>query len=130
MPKAETPRRFNNLRNKFETHSEAALLQLWLHCEDLLPGCIFCKGIGFLFLIRHIDLAAKIFRPTARTMENQAVMISATVGYRNCSLFPRRSKGLWGTYCGFTHTMPFPCRSPVVPLPCLSAKGLDCVFPI
>jgi hypothetical protein len=31
---------------------------------------------------------------------------------------------------GFTHTMPFPCRSPAVPLPCRSAKALDCVFPI
>jgi hypothetical protein len=30
----------------------------------------------------------------------------------------------------FTYTMPFPCRFPAVPLPCRSAKGLDCVFPI
>jgi hypothetical protein len=26
--------------------------------------------------------------------------------------------------------MPFPCRSHAVPLPCRSAKSLDCVFPI
>jgi hypothetical protein len=31
---------------------------------------------------------------------------------------------------GFTHTMHFPCCSPAVPLPCRSAKSLDCVFPI
>ena len=26
--------------------------------------------------------------------------------------------------------MPFPCRAHAVPLPCLTAKGLECVFPI
>jgi hypothetical protein len=26
--------------------------------------------------------------------------------------------------------MSFPCRSPAIPLPCRSAKGLDCVFPV
>ena len=27
----------------------------------------------------------------------------------------------------FTHSMLFPCRAPVVPLPCPAAKGLECV---
>jgi hypothetical protein len=31
---------------------------------------------------------------------------------------------------GFTHTMPFPCHFPAVPLPYRSTKALDCVFPI
>ena len=30
----------------------------------------------------------------------------------------------------FTHSMPCPCRDHAVPLPCLAAKGLECVFPI
>jgi hypothetical protein len=48
-------------------------------------------------------------------------------------------RGFWEVKGGFTHTMPIPCRSHVVSLPlffhavllpCRSAKGLDCVFPI
>jgi len=30
----------------------------------------------------------------------------------------------------FTLSMPSPCRAHAVPLPCLAAKGLECVFPI
>ena len=30
----------------------------------------------------------------------------------------------------FTHNMPFPCRAHAVPLPCIAAKGLECVFTI
>ena len=30
----------------------------------------------------------------------------------------------------FTHSMPCPCWVHAVPLPCLAAKGLECVFPI
>ena len=30
----------------------------------------------------------------------------------------------------FTHSMPFPCCTHAVPLPCRAAKGLECVFPI
>ena len=30
----------------------------------------------------------------------------------------------------FTHSMPFPCRSHAVSLPCHAAKGLECVFSI
>jgi hypothetical protein len=37
---------------------------------------------------------------------------------------------IWDFNGGFTHTMPFPCCSPAVPLPCRSAKALGCVFPI
>jgi len=30
----------------------------------------------------------------------------------------------------FTHSMPCPCRTHAVPLPCYATKGLECVFPI
>jgi hypothetical protein len=37
---------------------------------------------------------------------------------------------LWLLKGGFTHTMPFQCCSPAVPLPCRYSTALDCVFPI
>jgi hypothetical protein len=42
-----------------------------------------------------------------------------------CILDVRRHMGERARKGGFTHTMPFSCRSPA-----LSAKGLDCVFPV